>query len=132
MILFIALIFLIIITVIAITASNLALIQEKMVGTMRNAYLATNGAESALREGESRLWNAAVNGPVGAFSVCGTQALLGCYSFNPQVPNQTVKNFRTSSAWTTSGTQTYSTTDMTDLGSANASANLDQNPVYII
>jgi type IV pilus assembly protein PilX len=131
-ILFVALIFLVLITIIAITASSISLMQEKMAGAMRNAHLAASGAESALREGESRLWNAAVNSPAGTLSVCGTTGLLGCYVFDPQAPNPTVKNFRTSPTWTSSGAQTYSTTDMTDLGSTNASANLGRNPVYII
>ena len=140
-ILFVAMIFLIIITIMALTASGTSLMQEKMVSGLRNAQLASNGAESALRDGESKLWNAALNGG-GDLSLCGTQGLLGCYSFTPPPQiNSVVQNFRTSSTlpWSTlstyPGVQTYSTTTMTNLPSAipgGAPATLSQNPVYII
>lgn len=51
-VLFVALVFLLLITVLAITASSSSVLQERMTGGLRNGQLALMGAETALREGE--------------------------------------------------------------------------------
>ena len=56
-VLFIALVFLVLIAILSLTATSNSIMQEKMVGAMRNQQLASMGAESALRGGESWLWN---------------------------------------------------------------------------
>jgi type IV pilus assembly protein PilX len=128
-VLFVALVFLVLLTLIAITASSTSILQERMVGGMRNGHLAMGGAESALREGETRLFGA---GDSGTFALCGTQGLFNCYSFTANVPITTVNNFRNSTAWVSAGAQTYNTKDLTALGSGSESGNLSKQPVYII
>lgn len=51
-VLFVALVFLLLITMLAVTASGTSVMQERMTGGMRNGQLALMGAETALREGE--------------------------------------------------------------------------------
>jgi type IV pilus assembly protein PilX len=51
-VLFVALVFLLLITVLAVTASSSSVLQERMTGGLRNGQLALMGAETALREGE--------------------------------------------------------------------------------
>ncbi len=53
-VLVVALIFLLLITVLAISASGTSLLQEKLVGGLRNSQLAEWSAESALRGAEWR------------------------------------------------------------------------------
>lgn len=56
-VLFVALIFLILLTLLALTATSSSILQEKMTGGMRNRQLGLMGAESGLRGGEAFLWN---------------------------------------------------------------------------
>ncbi len=56
-VLFIALIMLVLITLLALAASSSSILQEKMVGGLRNQQLSAMGADSALRGTESWLWN---------------------------------------------------------------------------
>lgn len=129
-VLFVALVFLILLTLIALAATGSSILQERMVGGMRSAQLAMGGAESALREAESRLWDASeANLP---FNVCGAEGLFNCYSFNAKKPIATVQTFRTSTSWVADGAQTYGTTDLTALGDDNESGNLSRNPAYLI
>lgn len=129
-VLFVALVFIILVTLIALTATSTSILQERMVGGMRNAQLATSGGESGLREAEARLWNASeANLP---FNVCGTEGLFNCYSFSVKNPIAKVVTFRTSSAWVTDGAQTYGTKDLTALGTGSESGNLASNPAYLI
>ncbi|MBS0590852.1 MAG: hypothetical protein JSR65_09470 [Proteobacteria bacterium] len=129
-VLFVSLVFLILLTVIALAAIGSSIQQERMTGGMRSAHLAHGGAESALREGETRLWDASeANLP---FNVCGTAGLFNCYSFNPKSPIAKVEAFRNATSWVTDGAQTYATKDLTALGSGSESGNLSRNPVYLI
>lgn len=56
-VLFIALVMLVLITLLAVTAIGSSILQERMVGGLRNQQLGTMGAESGLRGTESWLWN---------------------------------------------------------------------------
>lgn len=60
-VLFVALIFLILLTLLAVVGMNTSLLQERMTGGMRNAHLAQMGADSTVRAVEFRLWNAPAN-----------------------------------------------------------------------
>jgi type IV pilus assembly protein PilX len=51
-VLFVALVFLLLITILATTASSTSVLEERMAGGLRNGQLALMGAETALREGE--------------------------------------------------------------------------------
>lgn len=55
--LFFAIVFLIVMSLLALAAANTSLMQERMVGGLRNDQLALMGAESAIRDAELRLWN---------------------------------------------------------------------------
>lgn len=92
-VLFIGLIFLFLMSLIAVTISRTSVLQERMTGGLRNDQLATMGADSALREGEQRLWRAPVD-PSRPFLACNVSATLGCYSFAPGAPIAAVTNFR--------------------------------------
>lgn len=60
-VLFVALIFLILLSLLAVVGMNTSLLQERMTGGMRNAHLAQMGADSTLRAVEFDLWSAAAN-----------------------------------------------------------------------
>jgi len=55
-VLFVALVFLILLTLLALTATGTSILQEKMTGNMRNRQLGLLGAESGARGGEQHLW----------------------------------------------------------------------------
>lgn len=57
-VLFVALIFLVLMTMLAVVASNTSIMQERMTGGMRNTQLAQMGADSAVRGMEFRIWSA--------------------------------------------------------------------------
>lgn len=61
-VLFVALVFLILVTLLALTATSTSILQEKMTGGMRNRQLGLMGAESGLRGGEAFFSNAIFNG----------------------------------------------------------------------
>ncbi|MEO8673383.1 MAG: PilX N-terminal domain-containing pilus assembly protein [Tahibacter sp.] len=130
-VLFVGLVFLVLLTLIAVTATNTSIMQERMTGGLRNAQLAMSGAESAMREAETRLWNASVGSS--PFSDCGTEGLFGCYSYVPEkfvIP--AVRAFRESRVWTDTGATIYSTKDLTAMTGLQATGNLSRNPAYII
>ncbi|MBL0165364.1 MAG: pilus assembly protein [Xanthomonadales bacterium] len=68
-VLFVALIFLILLTLLALTATSTSILQEKMTGGMRNRQLSLIGAENVLRGGEASLW---------LLSFVGSQPLPPC------------------------------------------------------
>ncbi|HEX7733114.1 MAG TPA: PilX N-terminal domain-containing pilus assembly protein [Rhodanobacter sp.] len=103
-VLVVALIFLLLMTMLAISASSRSLLQERMVGGLRNAQLAEMGAEAALRGAEWRLWSAAGNGGGVA---CGTMVITDCYLHDPQNPVNDVTAFRSDSGWVTAGAVEY-------------------------
>ncbi|HET6553356.1 MAG TPA: PilX N-terminal domain-containing pilus assembly protein [Dyella sp.] len=135
-VLVVALIFLLLLTILAISASGRSLLQERMVGGLRNAQLAEQAAESAVRGAEWTLW-ASTSNTAAAPLVCGTGVLAGnCYVYDPgntalYGASGTVTKFRTSAAWTTTGAAVYKgpagSVDFTKTG-----AKLAQNPAYMI
>lgn len=123
-----ALIFLLLITILAISASGTSLLQQKLAGGLRNAQLAEWSAESALRGAEWRLWRASSD--PSTRMVCGTSTLATCYPYTP-ILNSTVLAFRTSTGWVTTGATTYAPVDYRTASSDSTFA-LKNNPVYII
>lgn len=124
-VLVLALIFLLLLTIVAISTSGRSLMQERMAGAMRNAQQAEWSAENALRGVE---WN--------LFS--GT-AGVACYnSSNPATISAKVSAFRQSSIWLTDGATEYKgagvgidyTTASTD--AALSTAVMARNPWYIV
>ncbi|TDR43107.1 type IV pilus assembly protein PilX [Tahibacter aquaticus] len=61
-VLFVALIFLVLMTLIAVVASNTSILQERMTGGMRNVQMAQMGADSGVRGMEVQIWTAPVRG----------------------------------------------------------------------
>ena len=93
-VLVLALIFLLLLTLIALTTSSRSLLQERMAGAMRNAQQAEWSAENALRGVE---WN-----------IFSGNASVGCYnSSNPSTVSAKVTTFRQSSVWLTDGATEY-------------------------
>lgn len=61
-VLFVALIFLVLMTLIAVVASNTSIMQERMTGGMRNVQMAQMGADSGVRGMEVQVWTAPMRG----------------------------------------------------------------------
>ncbi len=104
-VLFVSLIFLILLTLLALTAASTSILQERMTGGMRNRQLSLIGAENGVRGGEAFLWG---------LSFVGAQPLPPCIDdtgsadcvYRP-MPNGTlrasVQAFRTSKTWLVPG-----------------------------
>jgi type IV pilus assembly protein PilX len=101
-VLVVALIFLLLLTMLAISASGRSLLQERMAGGLRNGQMAEMAAETALRGAEWKLWKAGSQGGVG----CGT-VITECYAFDAASPINDVVQFRTSAGWVTTGAVEY-------------------------
>lgn len=130
-VLVVALIFLVLLTLLALSSTGSSLLQEKMVGGTRNMQLADYGAESALREAEARLWKARTMG-VTDFVNCGRDTSRACYKFDPNNPITAVVDFRTKPGWQSTGAQSYTAANLTSTGSSPVTAQLAKQPLYII
>lgn len=107
-VLFVALIFLILLTLLGLAASGNSILQERMTGGVRNRQLALMGAESGARGGESQVFtaparaNLSTGGMVfpscsgGAPQPCAWDQLSAKFS-GPLAPSNM---FRTSREWT--------------------------------
>jgi type IV pilus assembly protein PilX len=99
-----ALIFLVVISMLAISASHYALLQERMAGSLRNAMQARMSAETALRGVEYKLWLTAMR-PVVRLH-CADGAISrddGCVIYRPDsapyATNGDVTRFRSAPGW---------------------------------
>ena len=139
-VLFVALVFLVLITLLGLTAASTSILQERMTGGMRNNQLGLMGAESSARGAESRLWNLANNGEK---LNCGYNGGASGYCYAPQTTvgadgkstvlqsNPVVAAFRGTPTWLASGTSgatSYAPTMNSGLGNAS----LAQQPQYMI
>lgn len=125
-VLVIALIFLLLITILAIAASGTSLMQLRLAGGLRSSQLADFGAESALRGAEWRLWTASNLDPM----ACTTSGPV-CYKYDATVSNTDVDTFRNSPGWVDTGSTVYSADTFTT-ESADKTFKLTKDPVYII
>jgi len=129
-VLVVALIFLLLLTILAISASSRSLLQERMAGGLRNSQQADMSAQTALRGAEWKLWTSTSN--VSAHLNCGSGIFTDCYIFDPLSPIANVVNFRTKSGWVTAGSTEYkgyaNAVDFT----ATANGSLASNPHYVI
>jgi type IV pilus assembly protein PilX len=141
-VLFVALVFLILLTLLAIGASSGSLLQQRMVSATRSAQLAQMSADTALRGAEWKIWN--TSSVVGGNLDCDTTAInatTGCVKYDAEsslyAVGGTVNQFRTGdNAWLSTGieykgpnsTGYTSATDEPDIASPNVAA----NPRYII
>lgn len=118
-VLFVAMIFLILLTLLGLAASSTSILQERMTGGMRSQQLGLMGAESALRGGEFAVWGAALHASLStggdALPPCpGGAGAAGCLYDRPGgVENSAVTTFRTSKTWASTpvaGAATYAPT----------------------
>jgi type IV pilus assembly protein PilX len=138
-VLVVALIFLILLTILALSASSRSLLQERMVGGLRNAQQATMSANTALRGAEWQLWARTLT--VGSHMNCLNGSIStddGCTIYSasdvPYGPTGDVTKFLNSQGWVSgigvtytgpAGQNGYTSTSL-------ATAKLARNPVYII
>jgi type IV pilus assembly protein PilX len=130
MIMVVALIFLMLLTILAISASGNSLLQERMSGGLRNAQQAQMSAETALRAAEWKLWKSGGDG--GESLHCGTAVPGDCYAFDPTSPIDAVSKFRSPLLWTTVGATVYQGVDGASDYTSLANGRLAQNPLYLI
>jgi len=142
-VLFVALVFLILITLLALTATGTSILQEKMTGGMRNRQLGLMGAENGLRGGEAFLLNLDFIGgnqqtqcpPGGASSgTCAYVPLADDDSGTRKIElDPVVQSFRTSRSWVAppGGTPTYPHA-LTGLTGDLETASLHAEPVLLI
>lgn len=135
----IALIFLLLITLLAFSASQHALLQERMAGSLRNAQQASMSAETALRGAEYKIWSIARQ--PGAYLHCQDGSISaddGCIIYRPlgsmYAANGKVTSFQTAPGWLPNIGLSY--TGPTHHGyiddNGQAPGALAKNPVYII
>jgi type IV pilus assembly protein PilX len=141
-VLFVALVFLVLIALLGLTAASTSVLEERMIGGMRNNQLGVMGAETAARGAETYLWTLAntsakfycgYNGSGGCFSTQSTAAPSGTGSVFLENPK--VRAFRTVPTWlpvSTSGGTAYSGGTMTGMTGSVQSASLAQQPQYMI
>ncbi|HKZ11171.1 MAG TPA: pilus assembly protein [Rhodanobacteraceae bacterium] len=145
-VLLVALIFLILLTLLAIGASSGSLLQQRMVAATRSAQLASLSADTALRGAEWRIWNtSSVVGGTLQCDVTAINATSGCVKYDPESPlyatGGAVAQFRTgNNAWLSTGIAYTglpgASNDFTNVpipsNGYTASANVADNPRYII
>ena len=123
-VLMLALIFLLLLTILAISTTSRSLLQERMAGAMRNAQQAEWSAENALRGVE---WNIFSGNSVACYN-----------SSNPPTISTKVTAFRRSSVWLTDGATEYKGAGVAiDYSAASADAALStavmaHNPWYTV
>jgi len=136
-VLFISLIFLVLLTLLGLTASSTSVLQERMTGGFRNNQLALMGAETALRGVEWSIWNASNGatpfycGATGGSSYCYQPTNANASSTLQMDPNTVT--FRNSKTWLAAGAawNTYGTA-LTGLSGSEATASLANQPQYLI
>jgi len=137
-VLFVALVFLVLVTLLGLTASSTSVLQERMSGGLRNNQLSLMGAETALRGVEWSVWNASNSSTP---FICGQTGGNGsCYqasnanSSNTIQMSSQVTAFRTSKGWlgTSDGASAYATKTLTGLSGTQITASLANQPRYLM
>ena len=143
-VLFVALVFLVLITLLGLTATSTSIMQERMTGGLRNDQMGLMAAETAARGAEAWVWNLANNS---AKLNCGYNGGDVGFCYTPQtaddgsggtvyVSNPLVQAFRTTPTWianASSGGTDYSNSGNTALNSSSlGTAKLAQVPQYMI
>jgi type IV pilus assembly protein PilX len=141
-VLLVALVFLILLTLLAIGASSGSLLQQRMVSATRSAQLATMSGDTALRGAEWNIWNYFSQVQGGSFCARGSiDATSGCVYYDPSITALygtagTITQFRTGdNAWLAGTGISYKGADgsgYTSQTSDMVTANVAQNPQYII
>lgn len=134
-----ALVFLLLITMLAVSASHRSLLQQRMAGSLRNAQQARMSAETALRGAEYKLWSIASHPGVGLHCQEGRiSADDGCIIYRPlsapYAAKGAVTTFQKASGWVPDVGKAYAGPTRTGYTGANdhPTAALAHNPVYLI
>ncbi|HET8943095.1 MAG TPA: PilX N-terminal domain-containing pilus assembly protein [Rudaea sp.] len=136
-VLFVALVFLVLLTLLGLTAASTSILQERMTGGMRNSQLSLMGADTVARAAEARLWNLA---DLGDKLNCGywggpTRDCFAAQSYPADAPatsgtilkmNPEVQKFRTS------GSASIGTEYVPSMTSGLGTATLAEQPEYIL
>lgn len=135
-VLFVALVFLILITLLALTAMGGSILQERMTGGMRNRQLSSLGSESALRGAESWLWNLNFNAVAGQPLPPCIGSSVGTCVYRPGATGALtsgVQAFRSSRGWVNAlpGAPAY-THVLTGLTGSTETASLARQPEFLI
>lgn len=133
-----SLIFLMLVTMLAISACEHSLLQERMAGSLRNAQQARISAETALRGAEYRIWSIASGAGVPLHCLSDGISRDGCVIYRPSgAPyraNGVVTLFQSARGWLPNIGVAY-TGSMRSGYTGNTTqptAALARNPVYII
>lgn len=137
-VLVVALIFLLLLTILAVSASGSSMLQLRMAGNLRNAQQASMSANTALRGAEWKLWTSA--NKVGHVLRCNSGSISsdGCIQHNAANPaydpGGVVYHFRHAREWLSNAGIEYTgangNTNYTDENMDTAQ--LAHNPRYII
>jgi type IV pilus assembly protein PilX len=135
-VLFLAMIFLVLLTILAITASSSSIMQERMTGSMRNSQLGLMGAETALRGGEEMLWMLNFNGGANPLPPCRGSATTNCvYTVTPAgLVRPNVQAFRSATTWldpASDGARAYDR-NLNALTGTGITANLAEQPRFLV
>ncbi len=134
-VLFVALVFLVLLTLLALTATGTSILQERMTGGMRNHQLGLMGAETGARGGETGLWLLSYSSAQ-PLTLCASGAGGSCVQ-RPQ-PNgilpPAVQTFRTQKDWITgTGDGSFPFPQaLTGLTGASETASLSAQPRYMV
>lgn len=137
-VLFVALVFLVLLTLLALTATGTSILQERMTGGLRNQQLGFMGVESGLRGGESFLWNISFDG-TNPLPPCA-QGETGTCAYGREIgtglPQSKAQDFRTQVAWldaqlSSAGVREHSGV-LTALTGTAKTASLVSKPRYMI
>ncbi len=138
-VLFLAMVFMVLLALLAVTASSTSIMQERMTGGLRNQQLGLMGAETSLRGGEYILWNISFNNGAQPLPPCIGNDGSACV-FKPKRDGRlepVVQRFRTSTEWldpATDGGRPFPTElgELTGLSGGAETANLASAPRMII
>lgn len=133
----VALIFLVLITILAMAATASSTLQLRMAGNLRNAQQAELSANTALRGVEWQLWSNA--NIIGKPFICTDGELSGahgCIQYNPVSAaygaDGVVTQFKRAAGWLNTGREYTGADGQGYTGTALGTARLAENPRYII
>jgi type IV pilus assembly protein PilX len=135
-VLFLAMIFLVLLTILALTASSTSIMQERMVGGLRNRQLGLFGTETMLRGAEEVLWNLNYDTGTNPLPPCiGDSTEVACaHQLEHGQLNAQVQRFRTSTEWldpASDGGRSYPR-DLSNLSGGQITANIATQPRFIV
>lgn len=131
-----SLVFLLILTLLVITASSSSMLQFRMAGNLRNAQQAEISANNGLRGAEWMLWTVAKQ--AGGHLLCtdGELSSHGCIMFNERSDayddGGVVREFQSEAGWLSTGIEYKGSGGFDYTDDSLDTAQLAQNPRYIV